>query len=301
MRYFKLENSSGSSFDITNEEYFFHDITGLGFEEDNDFRRVGPVWKLSSTSYSQSKPGGKIMFTEFGSGTPYVKYDIFKRFIVQNPLTLIYYPNGVGTKAFRKKVRVSKLAKTEINENGVLDCDIEFTSYSPWYEVITVENKIDAVDESAHWIWDVGNQWRDDDDGVTGIPRYKFGGESKNIIEIDCESNAKGLTKLTIDGPALNPTWSHYVNGALISTGGFSSATTFTLGSTEKLIIDNTDASFLMTVLTAGEDRNVYSLRDFDKKCFFSLEAGKNRFVVTSEDGVPVHFIVEGRIHYATV
>lgn len=303
MRYFKLENSLGNSFDITNEDFFFHDIEGLGFEEDNVFNRVGPVWKLNSTAYSQSKPGGKIMFTEFGSGTPYDKYDIFKRFIAQNPLTLIYYPNGIGTKSYRKKVRVSKLGKTEITELGVLDCDIEFASYSPWYEIVTVENEIDETDENVHWIWDVGNQWRDGNDGVEGIPRYRFGGESKNGVELDCDSNAKGLIKLTIDGPALNPTWSQYVDGNLISTGGFSSASAFSLGSNERLVIDNTNADFLMTVYatSTGEGRNVYSLRDFDKKCFFNLMAGKNLIVVTSEDGTPVHFMVEGHVHYATV
>ena len=109
MRYFKLENSSGETFDITNEEFFFHDVKGLGFDEENEFRRVGPVWRLTSTAYSQSKPGGKIMFTEYGSGTPYDKYDLFRRFISQPPLTLIYYPNGVGTTAYRKKVRVYAL------------------------------------------------------------------------------------------------------------------------------------------------------------------------------------------------
>lgn len=301
MRYFKLENSSGGSFDITNEEYFFHEIKGLGFEEDNDFNRVGPVWKLSSTAYSQSKPGGKMMFTEFGTGTPYDKYDIFKRFIAQAPLTLIYYPNGIGTKAYRKKVRVSKLDKTEKTELGVLDCDIDFASYGPWYEVITVENKVDEIDENVHWIWDVGNQWRDSDDGVEGIPRYRFGSESRNNVEIDCDSNTKGLIKLTIDGPAQNPTWSQYADGKFISNGGFGSA--FTLASNERLVIDNTNADSLMTIYTSqnSEKRNVYSLRDFDKKCFFNLVAGKNRILVTSEDGKPVHFTVEGHIHYATV
>lgn len=303
MRYFKLENSSGSSFDITNEGILFHDISGLGFEEDNDFRRVGPVWKLNSTAYSQSKPSGKMLFTEFGDGTPYEKYDMFKRFIVQSPLTLIYYPNGLGTKPYMKKVRVSKLSKTELANYGALDCDVEFTSYSPWYELVFAENKIDDVDENVHWIWDVGNRWRDEDDGVTGIPRYRFGGESRNTVSIDCETNAKGLIKLLIDGPALNPAWSHYVNGVLVSTGGFSASSTISLIAGEQLVVDNTDASFLMNIYNAsiGEQRNVYSLRDFDKKCFFNLEAGNNVFVITSQDGVPVHFAIEGYIHHATV
>lgn len=301
MRYFKLENSSGASFDITNEEYLFHEINGLGFEEDNEFRRVGPVWKLTSTSFSQKHPSGKMLFTNFGNTTPYQKYTIFKRFIAQPPLVLIYCPEGAGTKAYKRKVRVSKLEKTEMTELGVLDCDIDFAPYSPWYEIVTVENSPEEVVENAHWIWDVGNRWRDIDNGDSETPRYKFGGESRNDVFFDCETNTKGLVKIIIDGPARNPSWLHYVNSSLESSGGFSSGSTLVLNEGEQLIIDNTEGNYSITVHSNNEDRNVYSLRDFDKKCFFNLEAGRNRFVVTSEDGVPVHIIVEGHIHYATV
>lgn len=301
MRYFKLRNSSGVFFDITNEEYLFHEISGLGFEETNEFRRVGPVWKLTSSIFSQVNPSGKMLFTEFGNTTPYEKYTRFKRFIVQAPLDLIYYPDGTTGKSYRKKVRVSRLDKTEMTELGVLDCDIEFTPYSPWYEIVTIENVPEEVSENAHWIWDVGNQWRDTITGDSETPRYKFGGESRNNVFIDCESNTQGLVKLIIDGPARNPSWLHYVDNMLESSGGFSSNSSIMINEGEQLIIDNTEGTYAITVHSSTEDRNVYSLRDFDKKCFFNLEAGRNRFVVTSEDGVPVHMLVEGHIHYATV
>lgn len=301
MRYFKLRNSSGVFFDITNEEYLFHEISGLGFEETNEFRRVGPVWKLTSSIFSQVNPSGKMLFTEFGNTTPYEKYTRFKRFIVQAPLDLIYYPDGITGKSYRKKVRVSRLDKTEMTELGVLDCDIEFTPYSPWYEIVTIENIPEEVVENAHWIWDVGNRWRDSVDEDSTASRYMFGGESRNDVFIDCESNTQGLVKLIIDGPARNPSWLHYVDSMLESSGGFSSNSSIMIKEGEQLIIDNTEGTYAITVHSSTEDRNVYSLRDFDKKCFFNLEAGRNRFVVTSEDGVPVHMLVEGHIHYATV
>lgn len=301
MRYFKLRNSSGVFFDITNEEYLFHEISGLGFEETNEFRRVGPVWKLTSSIFSQVNPSGKMLFTEFGNTTPYEKYTRFKRFIVQAPLDLIYYPDGATGKSYRKKVRVSRLDKTEMTELGVLDCDIEFTPYSPWYEIVKIENIPEEAIENAHWIWDIGNRWRDSVDGDSAISRYIFGGESRNDVFIDCESNTKGLVKLIIDGPARNPSWLHYVDNMLESSGGFSSNSSIMINEGEQLIIDNTEGTYTITVHSSTEDRNVYSLRDFDKKCFFNLEAGRNRFVVTSEDGVPVHMLVEGHIHYATV
>lgn len=303
MRYFKLVNNDGEEFSITTKEFFFHDVEGLGFEEDNSFRSVGPVWRLNSSSLSQMPISGQLCLTENGSTTPYQKYDIFRKYITRTPLRFLYYPHGLDGKVYRKKVRVSRLSKTEMTKYGVLDCDISFTPYTPWYEIQTFENVPDAVDDSAHWIWDVGNSWRDSDDVDPETPRYIFGGEARNIIDFDCDSTEKGFIKLTIKGPALNPTWTQYVNGGLKSTGGFATSSNFSLTADEWLTIDNTEGQFSMTVYNrvTGDTRNVYSLRDFDKLCFFNLEEGRNAFAVASQDGIPLSIVVEGHIHYATV
>lgn len=303
MRYFKLENSVGGVMDITTQEILFHDIEGLGFEEEAEFRRVGPVWRMNDTAFTQLAVSGKVCFTELGSTTPYQKFEVFKEFISRTPLNLVYYPHGLGEKAYRKKVRVTKLAKTEMTKYGVIDSDISFTPYTPWYEVVYLENVPVEVDEDAHWIWDTGNEWRDTIDDSTGVPRYKFGSESRNAIDIECTSNAKGFIKLTIDGPAENPMWTQYVNNQLKATGGFDSSYDVDLLATECLVIDNTEGQFSMAIVNkqTGVQRNVYALRDFDRACFFAIEEGLNTIIVTSQDGSPLKIYVEGHMHYATV
>lgn len=303
MRYFKLENNDGDELNITTKEFFFHGVEGLGFDEEVNFRSVGPVWRLNASAFSQLPITGLLCLTENGSTTPYQKYDILRKFITQTPLIFLYYPDGINGKVYRKKVRVTRLVKTEMTEYGVLDCDMSFTPYTPWYEIQTFENIPEVIDEDAHWIWDVGNEWRDIIEGESDTPRYKFGGESRNVIDIDCDSNTKGFIKLTINGPALNPTWTQYVNGNLKASGGFDTSANLSLSENEKLVIDNTEGLFSMIVfnLSTNETRNVYSLRDFDKQCFFNLEEGHNIFAVASQDGSPVSIAIEGHIHYATV
>lgn len=304
MRYFLLENSVGDRLDITTTEFLFHDIEGLGFEEEVEFRRIGPVWRLNSAKFNQTHITGKMCLTDNGDTTPYQKYEYLRGFISRAPLTLIYYPHGYGTTAYRKRVRVTSITKTEINKYGVLDDSIDFTPYTPWYEAISVENVPEEVDENAKWIWDIGYMWRDsENDPISGTGIYKFGGESRNNIDIECTSNAKGLIKLSIFGPIQNPSWFHYVDGVLVADGGFSSVSQFELLDGECLTIDNTDGEFKMTVinLSTGVSRNVYSLRDFDKTCFFTLREGLNTLAVRSEDSTPVKIKVEGQIHYATV
>lgn len=302
MRYFKLQNADKETISITTEEILFYDISGLGFEEENTFRSVGPVWRMNKSTNRQLPVDGKMCFTENGSTTPYEKYEIFKTFITKTPLILIYYPHGLKGKEYRKKVRVSELVKTELTKYGVLDCDITFTPYTPWYEVQHYKIATFSVDENAGWIWDVGNNW-DRPASDTTSPRYKFGAEARNIISFDCGSNTKGFIKLTIHGPAVNPVWTHHVNGVLVETGGFEVSSGVDLTESDRLIIDNTEGQYSMTIenLETRVVRNVYSIRDFDKECFFTIEEGENKIMVSSADGAMVTVDLEGHFHYATV
>ena len=307
MRYFKLENSDNATFDMTTEEFFFHDISGLGFEEDNSFQRVGPLWRLESSVYRQKPITGKICFTDRGSTTPYEKYVYFRNFISTDPLFICYWPYGLTGKVYRKRVRVSVLEKSEINKYGVIDERVEFTPYTAWFESVHAENVVIDDQDNARWIWDQGALWRDSYDDP--IPpggdevRYRFGGESMNYISVSAERGVNGLTKLIIHGPAISPQWSHYVDGELISTGGIDPQETLQITENERLIVDNTTGVHTMVVrnLHTGEQRNVYSLRDFDRKCFIELKGGTNTVSVISEDGTPVKMELEGQLYHATV
>lgn len=307
MRYFKLEDSANQMFDITTEEFLFHEIAGLGFEEDNTFRKVGPLWRLESSAYRQKPITGKMCFTDRGTTTPYEKFVYFGNFIASDPLYLCYWPHGLNGKVYRKRVRVSVLEKSEMNKYGVLDERIEFTPLTAWFEKVYVENHIDDDLDTASWIWDQGALWRDSFDGP--LPpggdrvRYRFGGESRSSVSLSCGENANGLTKLTIHGPVTNPSWRQHVDGALVSIGGISPDKQLQLNEHEILIIDSTMGEYTMTVRnsTTGVRRNVYPLRDFDKECFIKLKSGVNTISVVSEDETPLKIEMEGHLYYATV
>lgn len=438
MRYFELKNSADEVLDITTQEILFHEIDGLGFEETTDFRAVGPVWRLNSAEYNQMAVTGKMLFSEEGELTPYQKYVVFRDFILKAPLTLIYYPHGFGTEPYYKKVRSAKLAKSEINEYGVLDCDIEFMPYTPWYTTSTYENIVpeDREDKHTGWFWDIGNKWRDSDSGggdpigtvyypfsqmselspsmvhpdgdqttfkitrgtstvsftvdrrfnipagyyrmelqtdddvgsaaanfvlyeqrngddelirkadyslletfkagtqediyasssdlsirfyfppnerfdftvklvltkIADAALYKFSYETHSSIRFNVDADVKGLAKLKIKGPATNPQWTHYVDGKIVSSGGISSDSELVLGADDILVVDNTEGAYTIDLVKPNGDAvNVYSLRDFDRKCFITLEPGENTINVSSDKGEPLSFEIEGWLLYATV
>ena len=304
MRYFKLENSAGEILDITTQQLFFHNIGGIGFEEKNDFTAVGRVWKLNKSDYQQGTVSGTMCFVGTEDKTPYTQYREFYSFIDSTPLQLLYYPNGLNTTEYRKRVRVSKLEKSELNEYGVLDCNIEFISYTPWYKIF--RDIIEPGGEQSSnggWIWDRGNRWRDSFDVDYSTYHYMFNGSYRRTIRIISDTNGSGPIKLSIHGPLVKPTWTHYIDGELVSTGGLIENSPVTVDANETLIIDNTSGTYSMTVYNSetGIERNVYEYRDFNKPCFFTLKQGVNEIVINTDNNDAIHIEAEGHIYYATV
>ena len=302
MRHFKLINNKGDELNITSQSIFFHDIEGLGFEEETSYRRIGQTWWLNNALLRQTPITGKVSFTDIEGFDPYTLFNEFYLFINKTPLILAYYPRGLGETAYRKQVRVTKLDKSELNKYGILEEDISFTPYTPWYMVTRVSN-ISTIIEGTGWVWG-----GDDSPPLVFEPTdelstpAKFGGEISQSVRLYSPVESSSPIKLTIKGPAINPIWSHYVGNKLISTGGFSGAGV-NLSSEEELVGDNTDGHIQMYIrnLTTGESRNVYALRDFNTTCFFVLKEGDNTISVATSGGSTVDFTVEGHIYYGTV
>ena len=96
MRYIKLKNSAGAEYDITSKNALFHDIQGLGFSEDGQYKAIGDVWVLNSVSSQQSPISGDICFGY--EGDPYGTFNLFANFIRETPLTFLYFPKGLTGK-----------------------------------------------------------------------------------------------------------------------------------------------------------------------------------------------------------
>lgn len=308
MRYFKLMNSTGAILDITTIEILFHEIGGLGFEEDNDFRQIGEVWWLNNSRYNQATVTGKVIFTENGGTDPYEKYYMFARFVQKAPLILMYYPYGVDGECFRRRVRVSKLDKTEKTELGVIDSDIEFVCYTPWYKIVDVEYNAEDREETPGWVWGGSNNPPlvfEPSEGRTAT-RAKFRYEAPKFLEIKTDTTQKCPVKLMIFGPLSDPSWTmtNKINESfeLVGSGGFS--TPINIADDEILVIDNTDGRYAMeiTALDGSVRQNVYQLRNFDLECFVTLREGENRIAVTAHGGtLAKHIKMEGHIYHATV
>ena len=323
MRHFKLVNSSNKVLDITTTEILFHDIGGLGFEEDNDFRQVGDFWMLNRTGRQQGSIEGSVIFTEEGGTDPYEKYREFFKFISNAPLTMLYSPYGPfevaiqdgeitvdGSDTYFRTVRVSSLEKSEKNEYGVIDSSITFSPYTPWYTIIKKSYVIEPVDDSeSGWIWGDGDTHVplvfEPTDLENTIPaRFRYEAPQNFILEVDEVTDCP--TKITIYGPITNPKWTHsvVVNGVstTISTGAFDDNAQVTINDGEQLVIDSTRGQYAIYRKTVtGNVISLYDSRNFGTKCFVNLKKGENILTVSSDGVTPKRLDIEGHSYYATV
>lgn len=307
MRYIKLKNSAGAEYNITSKNALFHDIQGLGFSEDGQYKAIGDVWVLNSVSSQQSPISGDICFGY--EEDPYGTFNTFANFIREAPLTFLYFPKGLTGKCYRKRVRVSSLEKGELNEYGVLDCPVEFLPQTPWYEEVSIETSASEKDvNTPGWVWGGTSP--------TSLPlvfepssdvtkrRARFRGEYIKSVKVKSNTSKKNPVRLTLSGPLMNPFWSHYVDGKLVSSGGFTASETVSVGENEELVIDNTDGKYSLKICRADTGellRDVYRLRNFNLPCFFYMQEGNNQFVISSSDGRVNQIKVEGHVYYDTV
>lgn len=323
MRHFKLVNDIKEVFDITTKEALFHEIDGLGFEEENVFNRIGSVWWLSHTEYRQGVISGKMIFTEENGKDPYSTYQEFVRFISYPPLTLLYNPFGPVRSpmcgdsedeeaAYYRTVRVSKLEKSEKNEYGVIDSSIDFATYTPWYRIENyLINDTPPDDGSADtgWIWgdDASNPpLTFEPTGSQTATRARFRWEPVQSLSFKVDASGTSPAVLTIHGPLVNPTWTHVLirgDNSTIFLGSGSFTNDITLEDGDLLVIDANPSKYSIEWIHAnGTVTDLYPYRNFEETCFINLRAGMNRVSVRSSNGdICSHFDLEGYIYNATV
>jgi hypothetical protein len=289
-RLFVLVNGQNETYDITSTDALFHEPTGLGYQKTNTYHRIGKRYILIDSVLEQPTISGKIAFA---GEYPYESYSSFINFCQYEPLILEYTPDIEGapygftsSTTYRMPVAISKIEKTEIEEQGYLDVGIEFHGLSPWYKYVDLNND-DDQNPIPPLIWGIkwGVQFKSD-------PLFKSG------IYSDAPSNSPA--RFTIYGPITNPKWEHYVNGELVETGAFSED--FSLGEGEELVIDNTEPPYTITKFSGDVAEDVYQKTDFTTKRFISIMPGLNTIrILDSDDEAYYNARLEAYLYYDTV
>lgn len=123
MRRFKLLNSKGQEWDLTNtKESFLQNPSGLGVSRGIDSISAGLDWIVTDNQVDQQTISGEIALKG------YDKYSNFIKFCAHTPLTFCYKPMD---KWYYRTCLIEKLEKTEINfGTRWLICPVDFLCLS---------------------------------------------------------------------------------------------------------------------------------------------------------------------------
>lgn len=277
LRIFKLRNGNGAELDLTNIGHLvLFDIEGLGYDMETTSQRVGNHYAVLSDDLQQGEIEGYVQFYQPGA---YQSFFDFAQFCQVKPLTLIYHTD-VGT--FYRDGLMQRVGKAEAN-GAVLMSDVVFLATTPFYRVVSQYNE----GAGTH-----GKRY-------TYQYPYRYAQSAAQSVVIESDSLRDCPTKIEIYGPAINPTWRHYLNNQLAATGTVNA----TIESGRKLVIDTTTIPYriIQTDMADNFVSDLYQQSDFTTKRFIRLSEGRNLISVTQTGVGIIRIFVEARLEYATV
>lgn len=278
VRTVQLRNSRGDEFDLTTNKLLLHTLSGFGHKKSVNTMRIGDRWKLISSEIDQPSPSGTIAFA---GEHPYDQYYEFVRFCSYEPLYLLYNPQR---SEYRLNVVLSSIDKGELTQLGILSCNVTFTGLTRWYKSYVSSRTNTSAGENLKF------------DANTGSAAFPINwGTDSNPAIIISDSRIESPCKLTIYGPASNPTWSVYRGDGKTLNGGIN----LVLAAGERLEIDCRTGYSVRYYDASGEllgDR--YQNLNFNQDNFVWITEGTNTISV---HGVNPKYRVDAMIQYESV
>jgi len=277
MRKFKLINSVGAEYDLTDTDHFLNAPDGLGFTKEIEYARIGNYYKEIENYSGQKKPNGEIVFIS------YTEYQTFNKFIVKTPLKLCYMPIDTW---YYLDCSAVKLEKGEIEtKSSRLICDIDFYATSMWYLPVTTSELIASGSESAKvypYTYD-----------------YDYFDNEGGTIEISNNGDTEAPCEIGIYGPVTNPVWKLIVNNETIRTGKL----TATIDDGYVLIINSKPDNYTIKRFAINSliGYNYLSYSDFDTERFINIPTGTSQIVISDDTENSLSAYVKVYQEYETV
>ena len=277
MRTFKLFDNDGNSYDVTTKnDLFFYGVDGLGFTQATEFQRIEDRYALLDSYTAQGKIKGTLRFWQPDAEQ---KYFDFAQFCQNTPIRMEYNPK-YGT--FSRSGLITKIERGDGTGNS-LEVTIEYTAQTPWYKTITRYNDGIIVGGKVYdYTYD-----------------YTYSEAVVNSVTIDSDSYQSSPVKLIIFGAATNPTWRHYLNNVLQSSGKING----NVLANHKLIIDTTTIPYSIKQydMQGNLVSDMYQQSDFSTSRFVRFGRGRNTVAFTAENTNTLNVGIEAQIEYATV
>lgn len=206
MRQFYLINADGQKYNLINDmtRAFLWQPSGLGFQYDKDYMESDGFFFEMNSAVSQTAKTGVLVFFK----DPYTQYKAFMDYISSSEgLRLAYSPKG--NTWYYVDIDIEYVEKSEIEENGTLQCSISMLPKTPMY--LPYELNIDLSGDLGSSIKQYG--------GVNYAYKYDYTYSNTAVageIEFEIPAQMDSGLEITIFGAISSPVMEFYASGEKI-------------------------------------------------------------------------------------
>lgn len=195
-RKFALSNGNNATWDLTDPSFesFASSPTGLGFEAESSYIRVGNDNILTYSQYAMVTKTFEILFYADTLQRKYQMYNDFVRFLMVEPIYLLYITPASNV-TYRMKVKVDSLEKGEVSpDNRMLSCPISMTPLSFWEDNIANVIVAEPVPLGEGKTYPLERP-------------YSYSRVGTRDIPIVCNGTLPSPLRFTVDGESEDLTW----------------------------------------------------------------------------------------------
>lgn len=206
MRQFYLINADGQKYNLINDmtRAFLWQPSGLGFQYDKDYMESDGFFFEMNSAVSQTAKTGVLVFFK----DPYTQYKAFMDYVSSSEgLRLAYSPKG--NTWYYVDIDIEYVEKSEILENGTLQCSISMLPKTPMY--LPYELNIDLSGDLGSSIKQYG--------GVNYAYKYDYTYSNTAVageIEFEIPAQMDSGLEITIYGAISSPVMEFYASGEKI-------------------------------------------------------------------------------------
>lgn len=278
MRSFKIQNSIGDTYDLTNVRTgFLHSVGGLGFNYVTNYRQIGNNYRLISDERGQDVISGTVRFRQPGAQAA---FRTFANFLQMKPLKLVY-ETADGAVYYRE----GTITAVTYSETDSLNAAITFKSFTPPYQTFFKESL--STDASGGKVYSYEYP-------------YTYRSSGANTVTIDMNDTVlESPLRIEFHGPMVNPVWSHYVEDSLIATGHLN----YSIASGNYVVVDTQTVPYSIREFNSDNEMigDLYEYSDFGTERFLLLRHGSNRIVISDDGSNTTTVKVTGKKYYAAV
>lgn len=267
IRNFFFENELGQRINCQSVvgNLFLYNITGLGFEKNIEYVRVGNTFVKNKEEFAQNVIDGELEFYNM----TYDEYISFVNFILQaNNLKLIYIPKRKNRVEFFREIDLVKIDKNEEDDYNTLVSPITIYCKSLWNKANNIKYDVKSTENEIRWDfkWD-----------------SKFSDYEHRNVTIENKGHVAAPFLLEIEGYVENPSISIYVDDILQNELTLD----LILEEGEKLQYCTQDNNLYIQKNSNGTVTNLFNLLDLNNSNnFFKIPLGVSTIKLNADTDI---------------